>query len=101
MNRLLAGIVTTIAVATCCASTANAQTTPLSQARGAFQTQISFSGDEPRAPTPPASVFRKITYPSAVGLAPTNEIIARKILNDLPSHKQFEMTGVELQTQAR
>ncbi len=67
MNRLLVRIVTTIAAATCCASTANAQTTPLSRARSAFQTQISFSGGEPHAPTPPASVFRKITYPSAVG----------------------------------
>jgi hypothetical protein len=34
-------------------------------------------------------------------LAPGNEVIARKILNDLPSHKQFEMTGIELQTQPR
>jgi hypothetical protein len=34
-------------------------------------------------------------------LAPSNEVIARKILNDLPSHKQFEMTGIELQTQPR
>ena len=34
-------------------------------------------------------------------LAPSNEVIARKILNDLPSHKQFEMTGAELQIQAR
>ena len=47
---------------------ANAQTSsPLSQARSAFKTQISFSGDTTRAPTPPASVFRKITFPSAVG----------------------------------
>ena len=34
-------------------------------------------------------------------LAPSNEVIARKILNDVPSHKQFEMTGAELQTQTR
>jgi hypothetical protein len=31
---------------------------------------------------------------------PSNEVIARK-LNDLPSHKQFEMTGAELQTRVR
>jgi hypothetical protein len=34
-------------------------------------------------------------------LAPSNELIARKILNDLPSHKQFEMTAAELQSQIK
>jgi acetyl esterase/lipase len=43
------------------------QTSPLFQARNAFKTQISYPGSEPGAPTPPASVFRKINYPSAVG----------------------------------
>jgi acetyl esterase/lipase len=46
---------------------ANPQASPLSQARGAFKTQFSYSGDQSGAPTPPASVFRKINYPSAVG----------------------------------
>jgi len=32
-------------------------------------------------------------------LAPSNEFIARKILNDLPSHEQFEMNQTELQAQ--
>jgi pimeloyl-ACP methyl ester carboxylesterase len=46
----------------------SAQTNPLSQARSVFKTQISFSGaDRGAAPTPPAAVFRKINYPSAVG----------------------------------
>ena len=45
----------------------SSQTSALSQARSAFKTQLSFSEAEGGAPTPPASVFRKITYPSAVG----------------------------------
>jgi pimeloyl-ACP methyl ester carboxylesterase len=64
---LLARIMTTIAVAAFCVTTATAQTSPLSQARSAFRTQMSYSGREPGAPTPPPSVFRKINYPSAVG----------------------------------
>jgi hypothetical protein len=32
-------------------------------------------------------------------LAPSNEVVARKILNDLPSHRQFEMAQTELQAQ--
>jgi hypothetical protein len=31
-------------------------------------------------------------------LAPSNEVIAKKILNDLRSHRQFEMTQTELQS---
>jgi acetyl esterase/lipase len=46
---------------------ANPQASPLSQARSAFKTQFSYSEDQSGAPTPPASVFRKINYPSAVG----------------------------------
>jgi hypothetical protein len=67
MNMLFARVMTSIAVAACWVATANAQTSSLSQARSAFKTQISYSGHEPGAPTPPASVFRKINYPSAVG----------------------------------
>jgi hypothetical protein len=32
-------------------------------------------------------------------LAPSNEVIAKRILNDLPSHSQFQMTQTELQAQ--
>jgi dipeptidyl aminopeptidase/acylaminoacyl peptidase len=45
----------------------DAHTSPLARARNAFKTQLSFSGSTTAAPTPPARVFRKITYPSAVG----------------------------------
>jgi pimeloyl-ACP methyl ester carboxylesterase len=45
----------------------NTQTSSLARARNAFRTQLSFSGMEPGAPMPPASMFRKINYPSAVG----------------------------------
>jgi hypothetical protein len=34
-------------------------------------------------------------------LASSNEVIARMILNDVPSHEQFEMTAAELQIQTR
>jgi acetyl esterase/lipase len=63
----LARMISAIILAACCACTANAETSPLSQARNAFKTQISFSGHEPGAPTPPALTFKRITYPSAVG----------------------------------
>jgi hypothetical protein len=67
MKLLLPRLVAAIAVAASCVAAANAQTTQLSRARAAFQTQISYAGDGRAAPAPPASVFRKITYPSAVG----------------------------------
>jgi hypothetical protein len=37
----------------------------------------------------------------SVLLAPSNEVIARKILNDLASHRQFEMTEADLQIRPR
>jgi pimeloyl-ACP methyl ester carboxylesterase len=67
MRLPLARMVSGIVLAACCACTANAETSLLSRARSAFKTQISFSGHEPGAPTPPASIFKKITYPAAVG----------------------------------
>lgn len=48
-------------------SVGKGQTTPLSQARSGFKTQVSFSAPARSAPIPPAGVFRKVTYPSAVG----------------------------------
>jgi dipeptidyl aminopeptidase/acylaminoacyl peptidase len=67
MNSLLVRTGIAIAITACCTSTSNAQTSALAQARNAFKTQVFFSGDEGGIPTPPAAVFRKITYPSAVG----------------------------------
>ena len=63
----VARLISAIALAACYACTAHSQTSSLSQVRSSFKTQISFSGQEPGAPAPPASIFRKITYPSPVG----------------------------------
>jgi acetyl esterase/lipase len=63
VTKLIAAIV----LAACCACRANSETSPLSQARNAFKTHLSFSGQGPGAPAPPAAIFRKITYSSPIG----------------------------------
>jgi len=60
-------LVVLVLAATTAACSTNAETGNLSQARRAFKTQIFFAGDEPAAPTPPAAIFKKVAYPSAVG----------------------------------
>ena len=67
LRRSLATMVATISLAAGCVCTANADSIPLSQARSAFKTRISLPSREPGAPAPPASIFRKVTYPSTVG----------------------------------
>jgi len=47
----VAKLIVAIVLAACCACRANSETSPLSQARSAFKTHISFSGQEPGAPT--------------------------------------------------
>ena len=57
-----------LALALCCACTPKNGPTPLAQARQGLQTHVNYStGGSSAAPTPPASVFQKLTYPSAVG----------------------------------
>ena len=62
-----ARLILAIVLAAGYACTAYSETSSLAQARSTFKTQISFSDQEPGAPTPPASIFRKITYPAPVG----------------------------------
>ena len=63
VTKLIAAIV----LASCYICTADAETSPLSQARNAFKTHLSFPSQEPGAPAPPAAIFRKVTYPSPAG----------------------------------
>jgi dipeptidyl aminopeptidase/acylaminoacyl peptidase len=65
MNQAFAKTVAAMILVGACAWAANAEESPLSQARGAFKTQLSFGSQEPKAPTPPTSVFRTITYTSS------------------------------------
>lgn len=62
-----ARLILAIVLAAGYACMAHSETSSLARARSTFKTQISFSGQEPGAPTPPASIFRKITYPAPVG----------------------------------
>ena len=56
-----------ITIVLCSACTSKTNSTTLAEARNAFTTQISYSTGSESPPTPPASVFLKVTYPSAVG----------------------------------
>jgi acetyl esterase/lipase len=56
-----------LAAILCSACTSKTNSTSLAEARRAFKTQLAYSAGSASAPIPPASVFLKITYPSAVG----------------------------------